>query len=51
MRWNTTFSSETHAGEDITIHAMGPGAHKAQGTVEQNVVFHLINEALELNAE
>lgn len=43
--------SETHAGEDITIHAMGPGAHKAQGVVEQSVVFHLINEALGLTAE
>jgi len=44
-------SSETHAGEDITLHATGPGAHKAQGVVEQNVVFHLIKEALELDAE
>ncbi|SMF17950.1 alkaline phosphatase [Alteromonadaceae bacterium Bs31] len=43
--------SETHAGEDISIHAMGPGAHKAQGTVEQSVVFHLINQALALDTE
>lgn len=40
--------SETHAGEDITLHAKGPGAHLVQGVVEQNVVFHVINEALEL---
>jgi len=40
--------SETHAGEDISLHAMGPGAHLAQGTVEQNVVFHLINQSLNL---
>ncbi len=43
--------SETHAGEDISLHAMGPGAHKAQGTIEQSVVFHLIREALGLDAE
>ena len=43
--------SETHAGEDITLHASGPGAHKAQGVVEQNVVFHIIREALGLGQE
>jgi alkaline phosphatase len=42
-------SSETHAGEDITLHATGPGAHQARGTVEQNVVFHIIREALGLD--
>ena len=41
-------SSETHAGEDISIHASGPGAHFAQGNVEQSVVFHMINQALNL---
>ncbi|TQV89048.1 alkaline phosphatase [Aliikangiella coralliicola] len=43
--------SETHAGEDITIHAIGPGAHRVQGVVEQSVVFHVINRALGLIAE
>jgi alkaline phosphatase len=43
--------SETHAGEDISLHAMGPGAHLAQGVIEQNVVFHLINQALELTQQ
>jgi alkaline phosphatase len=43
--------SETHAGEDITLHAKGPGAHLAQGVIEQNVVFHLINQALELTQQ
>lgn len=42
-------SSETHSGEDITLHATGPGAHKARGVVEQNVVFHIIREALGLD--
>lgn len=41
-------SSETHAGEDVSIHASGPGAHLAQGVVEQSVVFHMINQALDL---
>jgi alkaline phosphatase len=41
-------SSETHAGEDVSIHAKGPGAHYAQGTIEQSVVFHMINQALGL---
>ncbi len=40
--------SETHAGEDVAIHTSGPGAHLIQGTVEQSVVFHLINRALGL---
>jgi alkaline phosphatase len=40
--------SETHAGEDVAIHMSGPGAHLVQGTVEQSVVFHLINRALGL---
>lgn len=40
--------SETHAGEDITLHATGPGSQYAQGTIEQSVVFHLIDQALGL---
>ncbi|XQW85127.1 alkaline phosphatase [Thalassotalea piscium] len=40
--------SETHAGEDISVHAMGPSAHLIQGTQEQSVIFHLINRALGL---
>ncbi|TQV74885.1 alkaline phosphatase [Aliikangiella marina] len=44
-------SSETHAGEDITLHAKGPGAYLVQGTIEQNMVFHVINRALGLVAE
>lgn len=41
-------SSETHAGEDISLHAMGPGSQYAQGVIEQSVVFHLIDQALDL---
>lgn len=43
-------SSETHAGEDISIHGTGPGAQWLQGVMEQNMVFHIMNSALELNA-
>lgn len=38
-------SSETHSGEDITIHATGPGASFVRGTVEQSMVFHIMNKA------
>jgi len=41
-------SSETHAGEDVALYAQGPGAQFAQGNIEQNVVFHMINNALDL---
>lgn len=44
-------SSETHSGEDVSLHAQGPGAHLAQGVIEQNVVFHIINKALSLISE
>ena len=40
--------SETHAGEDVSLHATGPGSHLVQGSVEQSVVFHVINQALGL---
>ncbi len=38
-------SSETHAAEDVAIYASGPGASLFQGTVEQNVIFHVMNKA------
>lgn len=41
-------SSETHAGEDVGIYARGPGAHLVSGTVEQNVIFHVINHSMDL---
>ncbi|QYJ94913.1 alkaline phosphatase [Shewanella spartinae] len=37
--------SETHAGEDISLHATGPGSNLVQGVMEQNVIFHIINQA------
>ena len=40
--------SETHGGEDVALFAVGPWAHLATGTMEQNVVFHIIDHALDL---
>lgn len=37
--------SETHAGEDVGIWATGPRAHFIGGTVEQHVIFHLMDYA------
>ena len=44
-------SSETHSGEDITIHATGPGSSFVRGTVEQSMVFHIMNNARPVVAE
>lgn len=41
-------SSETHAGEDVAIYATGPGAHLVRGTLEQNMIFHIMNQAGDL---
>lgn len=40
--------SETHGGEDVGLFAIGPWAHLATGTMEQNVVFHIMDHALQL---
>ena len=40
--------SETHAGEDIAIYGIGPGAHMVSGTNEQSVVFHVMNKSAKL---
>ncbi len=37
--------SETHAGEDVALYAQGPGADKARGVIEQNVIYDLIVSA------
>ena len=33
---------ETHGGEDVGVWARGPGAAAVRGTIEQNVIFHLL---------
>lgn len=42
------FTSETHSPEDVAIFAKGPQAYLFQGAVEQNYIYHVINEALQL---
>jgi len=41
-------SSETHSGEDVSIYAQGPSAHLINGTNEQNIIFHVMDYALNL---
>jgi alkaline phosphatase len=38
--------SETHAAEDVAIFAGGPKAHLFHGVIEQNVIYHVMVEAL-----
>ena len=38
--------SETHGGEDVPLYADGPMAHLFHGVLEQNVIFHVMAEAL-----
>ncbi|BDI59987.1 alkaline phosphatase [Qipengyuania nanhaisediminis] len=38
-------SGETHAGEDVALYAQGPGAHRARGVIEQNVIYAIIRKA------
>ncbi|WP_286829904.1 MULTISPECIES: alkaline phosphatase [Kordiimonas] len=42
--------SETHGGEDVGLYAIGPWAHLVSGTMEQNLVFHIMEHALNLKA-
>ena len=44
-------TSETHAGEDIGVYAIGPGASLVRGTNEQNAIFHFTDYALDLIAK
>ncbi len=39
-------TSETHSGEDVMVFAQGPWAHLFGGTIEQNVIFHVMNYAV-----
>lgn len=34
--------AETHGGEDVAVYAYGPGAYLVAGTLEQNVLFHIM---------
>lgn len=37
--------SETHGGEDVVIYADGPGAGLVHGVMEQNRIFHIMQQA------
>lgn len=38
--------AETHAGEDVALFATGPGAERARGVIEQNVIYTIMRKAL-----
>ena len=40
-------SSETHAGEDVGIFAVGPWAHLFQGIVDENYTYFVMDQALQ----
>lgn len=42
--------SETHAGEDVAIYAIGAGADLVRGVMEQHVIFHVMMEASQLES-
>lgn len=39
-------ASETHSGEDVAVFAQGPWAHLFNGVIEQNVIFHVMHQAV-----
>jgi alkaline phosphatase len=39
--------SESHSGEDVAIYATGAGSQLVRGTLEQNVIFHIMLNAIE----
>ena len=41
--------SETHAGEDVPVYAAGAGSDLVRGVIEQNVIFHIMMEAMQLD--
>ena len=45
-----TLSSETHGGEDVAIYAIGAGSDLIRGVMEQNVIFHVMMEASQLES-
>jgi alkaline phosphatase len=41
-------ASETHGGEDVAVYADGPGAYLVHGVMEQNVIYHIMRQAMGL---
>ncbi len=46
---STPLWSETHGGQDVPVYASGPNAHLVSGVMEQNVIYHIMADALGLN--
>ena len=46
----TPLNAETHSGEDVALYARGPGADFAVRTIEQNVIFHMMDYAADLRS-
>ena len=40
---------ETHGSDDVALHAKGPGSYLFSGLMEQNEIFHTIQQALLTN--
>lgn len=40
----------TNSGEDVAIYAIGPGSDLVRGVMEQNVIFHVMMEASQLDS-
>ncbi len=40
---------ETHGGQDVPVYASGPNAHLISGVFEQNYIFHVMADALDLD--
>ncbi len=38
-------SNESHGGDDVGVWARGPGSQAVRGTMEQNVLFHILLQA------
>jgi len=43
-------ASETHGGEDVAAYAVGPGAERVRGVMEQNLLYDVMARALDLPA-
>lgn len=43
-------TDETHSSEDVAVYATGPGAELVRGVMEQNVIYHIMHEALQLDS-
>jgi len=40
--------SETHGGEDVAAYAAGPWAHLVSGSMEQNILYHVMRHAMRM---